>query len=177
MNCNKKNKPVLIQSVFIRALSCPGSWGVLFLSWSSDLESQLQIWVQCRQQKTVDRPVQHALGSSNMDTSMHLRTQTCRAECDRTLRHLMEKDKKVPDHSLLDVFLRFSTGLKQMVGMGQTICMGLASTRHEFALSQPAPSRYKPLIYTPSWRGKRQRGKGNKLTNTNDKNNRLYFMY
>lgn len=60
-------------------------------------------------------------------------------------------------HSLLAIFLRFSTGLKWMVGIGQTICMGLASTKQELSLSQPAPSKYKPLTKTPSWRGQRDR--------------------
>lgn len=64
--------------------------------------------------------------------------------------------ERVPDDSLLAVFFR-STGLKWMVGMGQTICMGSASTRHEFFLSHPAPSRNRPWINTPSWMGRRGR--------------------
>lgn len=55
-------------------------------------------------------------------------------------------------YSLLATLLRLSIGLKWMVGMGQTSCMGSASTRQEAFLSQPAPSRYSPCISTPSWR-------------------------
>lgn len=39
-----------------------------------------------------------------------------------------------------------------MAGMGETICMGSASSRHKFSLSQPAPSRNNPWIKTPSWK-------------------------
>ena len=43
-----------------------------------------------------------------------------------------------------------STGLKCIVGIGQTSCIGSASIRHAFFLSHPAPCRYKPFTYTPS---------------------------
>ena len=46
--------------------------------------------------------------------------------------------------------LLLSVGLKWMVGIGHTSCMGLASTRHPALLSHPAPSRNSPLIHTPS---------------------------
>ena len=51
----------------------------------------------------------------------------------------------------LVLLLLDSTGLKWMVGIGQTNCIGLASTRQLAFLSQPAPSRKSPLIHTPSW--------------------------
>lgn len=51
----------------------------------------------------------------------------------------------------LALFFRLSAGLKWMVGMRQTSCMGSASTRQEFFQSQPAPSRYRPRTHTPSW--------------------------
>ena len=38
-----------------------------------------------------------------------------------------------------------------MDGMGQTSCMGFASTRHEFFISHPAPCRLMPFTYTPSY--------------------------
>ncbi len=38
-----------------------------------------------------------------------------------------------------------------MVGIGQTSCMGSASIRQAFFLSQPAPCRYSPRTYTPSY--------------------------
>lgn len=46
---------------------------------------------------------------------------------------------------------RASTGLKWMVGTGHTNCIGSASMRHAFFLSQPAPWRLIPRTYTPSW--------------------------
>lgn len=49
--------------------------------------------------------------------------------------------------------LLLSVGLKCMVGIGHTSCMGLASTRHPALLSHPAPSRNSPLIHTPSCKG------------------------
>lgn len=73
---------------------------------------------------------------------------------------MKSQTKPISNSSLLAIFLRFSTGLKWMVGMGQTICMGSASTRHEFFLSQPAPSRYNPRTKTPSWTRERQGGGG-----------------
>lgn len=51
----------------------------------------------------------------------------------------------------LALFLRLSVGLKWIVGMRQTSCMGSASAKQEFFLSQPAPSRYRPRTQTPSW--------------------------
>lgn len=51
------------------------------------------------------------------------------------------------------VFLRFSTGLKWMVGTGQTRRMGSGSTRQQCFLSQPAPSRKSPRMNTPSCHG------------------------
>lgn len=50
------------------------------------------------------------------------------------------------------LFLLFSLGLKCMVGIGQTSCIGLASTRELVFLSQPAPSRNSPFTQTPSYR-------------------------
>lgn len=53
----------------------------------------------------------------------------------------------------LATFFLFSTGLKWMVGIRHTSCMGLASTKIEFFFSQPAPCRNRPLMYTPSLGG------------------------
>lgn len=76
----------------------------------------------------------------------------------RDITQEMERPRQKLRHdSLLDVFLRFSTGLRWMLGTGQTICMGSASTRQEFFLSQPAPSRYRPRTNTPSWEGRRKK--------------------
>jgi len=44
-----------------------------------------------------------------------------------------------------------STGLKWMVGIGQTSCIGSASIRQAFFMSQPAPCRYRPFTSTPSY--------------------------
>lgn len=118
----------------------------------------------------------NAPGSSNTDTGTYLNTHT--KDTELTLKPEIDpiKQKKrrncteqgatrgeseeVSNNSLLAIFLRFSTGLKWMVGMGQTICMGSASTRQEFFLSQPAPSRYKPRTNTPSLWVERQREQG-----------------
>ena len=51
----------------------------------------------------------------------------------------------------LPVFFLFSTGLKCTVGIGQTNCIGSASIKAAFFLSQPAPSRYNPRTHTPSY--------------------------
>jgi len=60
------------------------------------------------------------------------------------------RDNIVSNNLPLPVFFLFSTGLKWIVGIGQTSCMGSASIRHAFRLSHPAPSKYKPRMYTPS---------------------------
>ena len=44
-----------------------------------------------------------------------------------------------------------STGLKWIVGIGQTSCIGSASTSQAFFISQPAPCRYRPFTSTPSY--------------------------
>lgn len=55
-----------------------------------------------------------------------------------------------PDLAIPLLLFFLSTGLKCTVGMGQTSCIGFASTRQLSFLFHPAPSRNKPLIYTPS---------------------------
>ena len=47
-------------------------------------------------------------------------------------------------------FRLFSTGLKCIVGIAQTNCIGLGSIKQLDFLSQPAPSRKRPRIQTPS---------------------------
>ena len=59
-----------------------------------------------------------------------------------------EEERKSP----LPVFRLLSDGLKWMVGMGQTSCIGLGSTKVLPFFSHPAPSRNRPLTHTPSWR-------------------------
>ena len=54
------------------------------------------------------------------------------------------------------LFFLFSTGLKWIVGMALTSCIGSASMRHAFFLSQPAPSKKSPRIHTPSCKRKRE---------------------
>lgn len=71
--------------------------------------------------------------------------------CDIAITITLSKGKPlVRIDSPLVLLLLPSTGLKWMVGMGHTSCMGLASTRELLFLSHPAPSRNNPRIHTPS---------------------------
>lgn len=151
----KKPEP---QGSGMKAFSCPDSWEERPLSWSSGPASHFRIWVPHWWCTMLGLPRPNAPGSSNTDTGTYLLTHRHRAETvtSQITDRRPQCGQKVPDNSLLAIFLRFSTGLKWMVGMGQTICIGSASTRQEFFLSQPAPSRYRPRTNTPSWRGRVQ---------------------
>ena len=70
--------------------------------------------------------------------------------CDIAITITLRGKPLVRIDSPLVLLLLPSTGLKWMVGMGHTSCMGLASTRELLFLSHPAPSRNNPRIHTPS---------------------------